>query len=421
MAFVWADTFVPPNAVTGMNTGDHTAIDEWPFASDNCFTQNSSLATGTVTFTFDMSVGPGDKKGFWVWFGSYADNATGYSIDTIRLTDGTTTLWTNSSPGITITAISFAASRIRSIQIPDSAFSGDPAISGLVLEMDYSNLNAGNNRFRFSGMRMMKSPFTAAQEVDPPTDLQGQDYAGYQASGLATLGAVDNETIVLIPDQSGAGRHLARQAGTDVVYKTADGGYISFPGAGTRFIGNWGTAVTGNHIWHLRLYPEDTTTTQGVWSHNGAFTGSGVPGDKNILGIDDAGSGDKFLLMSGDGTGPVHLYGATTVTFAAWVRVTQWIQDSGNEKLWLNDIATADIDGASGSNNLLNISLGNRESDDRPFQGRVSEFWILDGTGFTEANIDTARDDWVAGPSAFDPANLVASVAGDDVTLTWDV
>ena len=218
MAFAWADTFVPPSAVTGMSSGDHTAIDEWPFGFDDCYIQLGSLGTGTVTFTFDMSAGPGDKKSFWVWFGSWCSNTDGYDITEIRLKDGTTTLWTDSTPGITILEGTLVnSSRIRAIQIPDSAWDTDPAINNLILEFDVANLHTANNLLRFSGMRMMKTPFTAAQEVDPPPTLQGQDYAANLASGLGLLGAENDEAVVVIPDMSGAGRHLVRQFGTDLL------------------------------------------------------------------------------------------------------------------------------------------------------------------------------------------------------------
>lgn len=395
MAFTWANTFVAPNAATGLNSGTVASVDEWPPGADEAYVQTTGSASATVTWTFDMSLGPGDKKGFNAWLQMRANNATGYSIDEIRLTDGTTTLWTNAAPGISVTSTS---DLIYVIDIPDSAFSTDPAISGLVLELDVTNLLGSNNRLFFETVRLMKSPFTAAQEVDPPATLSGQDYAVYRAEDLGTLGAVDGEDIVVWPDASGNGRHLVRFAGTTTTYQTDTPDYVDFPSTANRFIGHWGSEVTGNHIWHVRLYPVDTTITQGVFSHANEFPGTGVPGTKNILGIDDAGSGDKFLLMSGDGSGPVHLYGSTTVTFNAWVRVTEWIQDSGNEKMWLNDTASAEVDGASGANNLLTVSVGNRESDDRPLQGRIAEFWIVDGNTITEANIDDARDEWVNGP-----------------------
>jgi len=396
--------FVPPTAGTSLDSGSAADVDEWPFsASDNAYIQTTASASDNVEWTgFDLSGAPGDKKGFRIWAQMYCDNATGYSIDEIRLVEGggPTTLWTDSSPGISVTETSPGS--IYVIDIPDSAFSGDPDIDDLDIEFDVTNLLASNNRLRFAGIRLSKSPFTSAEETALPSDLSGQDYAVYSADSLATLGAANNEDLVVIPDASGNGRHMLRIAGSTSQYKTADSGYIDFPSTANRFIGAWGSRVTGNHIWHIRLYPEDTTTTQGVFSTAGEIAESvGTPtdpNDKNILGIDDEGSGDKFLLMSGDGTGPAHLYGSTTVTFDAWVRVTEWIQDSGNEHLWLNDDASPDIDGASGSNNLYVWSLGDRETDDRPFQGRISEFWVIDGGSITETNIDDARDEWVNGP-----------------------
>jgi hypothetical protein len=419
VAFAWADTFVAANAVGGMSSGDHTAIDEWPWTSDVCFVQHGSGGSGTVTFTFDMSAGPGDKKGFWVWFRSHVDNGNGYSITETRLTDGTSTLWTDSSPGISVTETTFASSTIRVFPIPDAAFSGDPDIDTLVLEFDVLNLNAGNNRFRFSGMRMSKSPFTAAQEADVPSSLSGADFSCYLASDLGVLGAADTEAVVVWPDSSGNGRHLIRKTGTGSLYETDTIDYVSFPNPASIFFGYWGSRVTGNHIWHTQIYPEDTTTTQGVFSYNSSFAGvvdpPTDPNDKNILGIDDEGSGDKLLLMSGVGDAGSHKYGATTVTFDAWVRVTEWIQDSGNEHLWLNDDATPDVDAASGSNNMVSVTVGNRESEDRPFQGRMAEFWWIDGASFTETNVDDARDVWVNGaggtPGTASPAAISASLS----------
>jgi hypothetical protein len=87
------------------------------------------------------------------------------------------------------------------------------------------------------------------------------------------------------------------------------------------------------------------------------------------------------------------------------------VQDSGNEHLWFEDDASPDIDGVSGANNLLSVSVGNRESNDRPFQGRISELWIVDAAGLTETNIDDARDEWVNGPGGTPATVTPAAIA----------
>jgi hypothetical protein len=411
MAFTWANIFAPPTGDTGLNNGTFGDVDEWPFSdADDAWVQNDV----TEAFTgIDLSSGSGDKKGFRVWIRMSITNASPTVDLTFRLLEaGTTELW---APGVVAT-VANTSFKTFVFDIPDSAFSGDPDIDNLSLEFTTLRTAGGNQRLNFSGLRISKSPFTAAQEASLPSDLGSADFSCYRADDLALLGAADAEAVVVWPDASGNGRHLVRQAGTDVTFEDDTEDYVYFAGAGSRLMTSWAEAVTGNHLWHIRLFPEDTTITQGVWSHALDFVGAAVPGDKNILGIDDAGSGDKFLLMSGDGSGPVHLYGATTVTFDAWVRITQWVQDSGNEHLWFEDDASPDIDDVSGANNLLSVSVGNRESNDRPFQGRISELWIVDAAGLTETNIDDARDEWVNGPGGT-PATVTPSAIATSSTV----
>jgi len=390
--------FAPPLLAIGFTTSAVTDIEPWPFTDPGSVETERPLGDShTVGFDFDLSDAPGDKKGFRFWIKADSTNASGFTIDAVRLIDqnGPTTLHSNASPGM---ANIVPAQGIQVYEIPDSAFSGDPALNDLTVELDVSNLAGGNNTLHVFGIRLSKSPFTAAQEASPPSSLTGADFAKYSIDGLDALGVPDSEAIVVIPDESGKGRHLLRQVGTGAIYDPTNS-QITFPSGGvTRFIGHWGSRVTGNHIWHVNVAPVTTGVTQAVWSHANEFDGAAVPGDKNILGIDDDPGTWRFLLMSGDGTGPAHLYGTTVVTFDAYQRVTHWIQDAGNEHQWIGDAASPDVDGASGSNDLWGYSFGDRETDDRGFRGGVSEFWIIDGAAFTETNIDDARDEWENGP-----------------------
>lgn len=396
MALVWENFFAPPTGDTGLSSGTFADVDEWPFSdADFAYLQNDV----TDSFTgIDLSSAPGDKKGFRVWMRCKL-NVTTPTVDvSMRLLDGATEIWNG---GIVIDDFASDSYSIHVFDIPDSAFSGDPAINDLTVELTTLRSDGNNQRLYISGLRVSKSPFTAAQEASLPSSLGSADFACYRASDLALLGAADAEAVVVWPDASGKGRHLVRYNGTDITFEDDVDDYVAWGGAGARFITHWGSRITGNHLWHINLYPEDTTIDQGIISFASDFFGSVSPptdpNDKTTIGISDEGSGDKFIIMSGDGTTAAHIYGATTVTFDAWVRVTAWVQDADNEHLWFNDDASPDIDGASGSNNLMTVSLGDRESNDRPFQGRITDFWVVDGAGITEANIDDARDDWVAG------------------------
>lgn len=415
MAIPWADFFVPPTGSSGLNNGDHTAVDEWPPSTDECYAQHSSGASSTITWTFDMSSSPGDKKGFNVWIRMRSNDAAGYTIDEIRLTDGTTTLWTDSAPGITVPT----SERFHVIEIPDSAMSTDPTISGLVLELDVTNLRTGNNRLFFETIRMMKSPFTAAQEAELPPTLDGQDFSAYRVEDLITLGGADTEAVVVWPDSSGRGRHLVRWVGSGATISTGTPDEVHFASA-TRFVSGRQDAVTGNHIWHINVYHENYTATQSIWSHAPEFIGTGVPGDKNLLGVDNIGAGTQWVLMSGGGSGPEHLTGGSA-TSGTYERITEWIQDSGNEHLWEDDAASPTLDDASGSNNWLTVSLGDRESDDRPFLGGITDFWIIDGDTIVEADIDDARDYWVNGPSGSTTPQTVAATTTVTAAIATEV
>lgn len=404
MAFAWADTFVAPNAISGFSSGAVTDIDEWPFSnSDTVVRSHTGSASHTnLQFDFDMSVGPGDKKGFWFWFKSQVSNASGIRIDSFRVIDagGPTTLYTNSSPGITIIETTAGGAKIYVVEIPDSAFSGNPDIDDVRIEIDTTNLHTGNNNWTIHGVRLTKSPFTAAQEASLPASLAGQTFSCYRASDLVVLGAVDTEEITVWPDASGRGCHLVRITGTGrPLLDTGTPDTLEFDNAtGARMIAYFGTRVTGNHIHHDYLRSDDTPgSSQAIWSHAEDFKGV-VSTDKNILGTQNAGVAE-WVLMSGDGTGPAHIgWGVYHTTL---VRLTQWIRDSGNEKGWVNDDASPVVDaaGVSSSNDMIALSYGRRETDDRDWDGGAVEHWWIDGAGITEADIDDARDEWVNGPA----------------------
>lgn len=431
MAFAWADIFAPPVAISGWSSGAATDIDEWPpSAADSV---NRNLTSGqslTLTIDFDdLSAGPGDKKGFW-FFGKFkTSDVAGIRIDEVRLIDigGPTTLWTNSSPGVTVQETSAAAAETVFFRVPDSAFSGDPDIDQLRLEFDVTNLRAGNNSFTCYVARLSKSPFTAAQEASLPSTLSSKDFSCYRASDLGVLGAVDSESVVVWPDASGNGRHLLLVTGSFPIYKTGTPDYVQFSNSsGARFQGIWGSRITGNHVHHTYIMPTLDPTTSGPqasWSYANNIYGEANDGtDKNLLGIQDDGGTDEWVMMSGDGSPGAH-FGSGSLSLNTWVRITEWVQNSGNEKMWYNDDASPVIDAASGANNMYSLSVGDREDDTRPFEGRIAEHWWIedDAVSVSEANIDTARDEWVAGLGGTDdPANLVATVNGTDVDLTWD-
>lgn len=397
MAFNWAAVLVAPTGSSGLTTGDHTAVDEAPpwNDTDTCFLQLSSLASGTTTFSgFDLSGAGGEKKGFWIWLRMSNNQAAGFDL-TLTLKQDTTTLWTSGqflhNPG---------AQRTYAIRVPDSAFSGNPDIDNMSIEIATVNLHAGNQRCSYAWVALSKSPFTTAQEATLPTTLVGQDFSCYRASDLGVLGAADAESILLIPDASGNGRHMISRV-TDTTYETdAPAGLAP---ATSRFVGTLGydpsteaiTEWTGNLIFHFQLNVSSTAAEQTYFSNANTADFIGVAaGQKHILGI--LTSAD-WVMMSGDGTGPAHLSGGT-VSVGTTQRITEWMQDGGNEMMWEEDDASPVIDAASGDNPFYSWSLMDRESDDRSFSGRGMELWVIEGTGISEADIDSARDEWVNGP-----------------------
>lgn len=412
MAVPWEDFFVEPSNIGGFDIGAAPDLAEWPFTTtDAAVFQGSSGESGTLTFNFDLSLAPGDKKGFVFWVGVHSQSATGYSIDEIRVYDGTTLLDTDATPELgplASTSITNTSMRIYYFQIPDSYWSTDPEINDINIEIDITNLLAGNNSLTVSGVRLSKSPFTAAEEADPPATLSGNRFVCYRASDLYALGGEDDEEIIVWPDASGRGMHLLRveTTGTPANLHDNDGPYVDFPeGAnGTAFIGAFGLpAVTGDHIHHARvMFYEGSvggSESRTIYSQPRTtfMTVTGAPGDKNILALNQDTGADRWVLMSGDGSGGAHIHGGT-ITLDTWYRPTQWVQDSGNEHLWLGDDASPTIDAASGSNDLVAFGVGAREdfNSARYFEGRISELWFIDGAGFTEGNIDDGRDVWVA-------------------------
>lgn len=422
MAFAWADIFVPPIGDSGnFDSGSYLDLDEWPFSiGDIAARQLAASGTDTIGLDFDISSAPGDKKGFWVWVQWVSQQSGGYTITAVRLIDnnGPTTLWTDSSPGITVPQDTTA--RMHAIRIPDSAMASDPDLDDLTVEFDIRNDHGGNNQLRFTGIRLSKSPFTTAQEAFLPSTLDGQDFSCYRASDLAVLGAVDTEAIVVWPDASGNGRHLLRTEGTFPSYNSDTVDYVSFSNSsGTRFNTYWGPAVTGNHIHHTLIYPTLTAVTQSPWSHAGGQFHGFATTQKSILGQDFTGGVNNWVMMSGDGSPGAHIR-TTDITLNDWQRVTEWVQDAGNEHMWLDDDASPAIDAASGSNDMVSLSVGAREDSTLFFEGRIAEHWWIDGSGITEGDIDDARDEWVAGLAGFDPANLTAMAVSADVQLDWD-
>lgn len=398
MAFDWANVIVAPTGSTGLDSGDHTSVDEAPPWSDADTAQESvaGSASETAIFSgFDLSLAGGEKEGFHIWSRMSSSTTTGFDV-TIVLKQDTTTLWTSSTFTVAHTAYNTYV-----IPVPNSAFVGSD-IDNLSLEFTVDNLSGSTQSFRWSWLRISKSPFTTAQKATLPSTLAGQDFVCYRASDLAVLGAADAESVVLIPDSSGNGKHTILLVGTAATYETdAPAGILT---SNTRYGGCLGfdpateapIRWTNNNIFHAKVYPTTLTTDHVIFSNaaSGNFAGSGSVGDKNLMGVTGA---NDWVLMSGDGTGPAHLAGGSPVINTEF-RLTEWIQISaGNEHMWENDDASPIIDGSSGDNPFSFWSLLNRETDNRPWIGRFMEVWFVEGTGITEGEIDTARDEWVAG------------------------
>lgn len=419
MAIPWADFFAPPTAISGFDSGAFTDIDEWPPSVTD--TANVALSNGevaTFSFTFNLSSATGDKKGFVFWWSVHSQSATGVRIDRIQLSAGSTLLHSETSPSfapIGTTTITNTSTRTFLYQFPDRIWHSDPSLSSLTVTITVTNLVVGNNNFTTSAVRLSKSPFTTAQEKRLPNALNtpGRRYSHFRESDLYDLGGVDDEEIIVWPDASGRGMHMVRvqTTGTAANLHDDDGEYVDFPEGtnGTLFGFIFGLPiVTGNHIHHARvMFYEGSvggSETRTIYAHVPAsyFVGQGVPGDKNILGLDQ-GTGDQWVIMSGDGTGPAHLHGGS-ITLDTWYRATQWVQDSGNEHLWINADVSPVIDGASGSNNMTGFGIGGREdfNSARHHEGRISELWFIDGDSVSEADIDAARDEWTNGHDDLD-------------------
>ncbi|HKY47508.1 MAG TPA: hypothetical protein VJQ79_05930 [Acidimicrobiia bacterium] len=400
MAFDWAKVLVAPTASSGLTNGTFAAVDEPPPWSDadECYIQLGSLASGTFIFSgFNMSLGPGAKKGFWIHWRCDSNSTEGFNV-TITVKQGTTTLWTSSQFPVT----QGIAKRTYQIRIPDSAFASDPAIDNMSIEFASVNLRAANQRLRTSWCALSKSPFTVAQEAVLPPTLAGQDFTCFRASDLGLLGAVDAENLFLIPDASGNGRHLIMKT-SGATYETDPP--VGFQATTGRFLFSLGydpaagaiTTWTGNKIFHFCLYPTSIATESAFFSTAATtdFIGVTIPGQKHILGLLTSA---EWVMMSGDGTGPAHIDGGSIATSVVQ-RITEWVQvGGGNEHMWEEDDASPIIDASSGDNPFYSAVLLDRESDDRPFSGRGIEAWFIEGTGVTEAEIDAARKEWVNGP-----------------------
>lgn len=401
MAFDWASVLVPPTGSTGLDTGDHTAVDEnppWSDADEAVETITSSSTEVAIFSGFNLSNAPGENESYAIWARM---RTTGSFLDTITLKQDTTTLWVSDPISVTNTAF-----RTFFIPIPNGLIAERDNLS-----LEWSCQNQGSNAtMRWSWMRMSKSPFTNAQKAVLPTSLSGQDFTCYRESDLAVLGAVDGEALILLPDASGNGRHAILRAGSATYQTDAPAGIL--PGTG-RFVGTLGydpaaDAIiewTGNKILHANVYPTSTATVQAILSaaNSADFIGVINPptagAQKHLMSYEDT---DEWTMMSGDGSAGAHLHGGTVLTDVEQ-RVTEWIQVGGNEHMWIDDEVLPIIDGVSGENPLYAWSLLDRESDDRPFTGRLREMWIIEGTGVTEAEIDAARSEWVTGIPGGDP------------------
>ena len=425
MALDWASFFAPANLLGGYSTTDPTDTDDWPFVNGTAVETNtiSNGASTTVTHRFDLSGAPGAKKGFRMWGRFFSAQAEGFSIDEIRLVDvnGPTTLFTDSAPPWDI----IGSQAIQTYDFPDSAFSGNPNLNQLRIEFDITNLRTGNNVFGCAGIRFSKSPFEVAEEVEPPPSLAGADFAAFRAADVLAIGAVDNESMVVIPDSSGKGRHTLFFVGTvgEITVEEDTIPYFNLPTAhDSRFIWKFAqNAIAENTLIVMRAYPTAINSDHPVVTGINAgvlqgVAGAGSPGSKIVWGW----SGSEYVLMSGDGSGPAHLVGGSPAT-NTWAWSGTWTQISGNEHAWEDDNTTPIIDGASGANTLHGGSLFHHESSNRQGEGRIAELWLISvpAASYDETDMTDAMSAFVNG-YGFDPDNLLANLVGANVELTWD-
>lgn len=400
MAWSWANVLVAPTASSGLTVGSFADVDENPPWSDAdfCYLQLASLASGTSIFSaFNLSNAGGEKKGFWITARMAINSTEGFNV-VITVKQGATTLWTSASFTVIQAINDYKTYQFR---IPDSAFSSNPNIDNMSIEFAATNIRTANQRLLWSFVRLSKTPFTTAQQAILPSTLVGQDFVCYRASDLGVLGAVDAENIVVLPDASGNGRHAYLRLAATTYETDAPTGLLADT---ARFAGSLGyndatdAIITwaGNFVFHTKVYPTSVATDVAISSGGNTpdFIDSTIPGQKHLIGV--LATGPAWVIMSGDGTGPAHLNGGTVAT-SAEQRVTLWVQNSGNEKLWEEADVSPVVNGASGANPFYSWSLLNRETDDRSFVGRLMEWWAVEGTGVTEAEIDTARGEWLNG------------------------
>lgn len=394
MAFVWQNVLVAPTGSSGLDSGDHTSVDEDPPWSDSDLaveTVPSGTSETAIFSGFNLSNAGGENEGYQIWARMRTSSAT-FNV-TITVKQAGVALST-----LPTFSVSNTASRTFVIEIPDADMAGE-GNDDISLEFLLEN-TGGNSTFSFSWVRVSKSPFTTAQKAVLPSTLTGQDFVVHRASDLGVLGAVNGESVILWPDASGKGRHSLLRAGS-ATYQSSGPEGVAFTSG--RLVGALGFDPTagaeilwsGNKIYHAKVFPESVAVDGAVFSAPNVadFIGVVVPGHKHLLACDP----DGWTLMSGDGSPESHLVGGL-VTVDQSIRITEWVQTSaGNEHMWENDDASPTVDGSSGDNPFGYWSIGDRESDDRPYIGRVEEMWFIEATGITEASIDTARDEWVAG------------------------
>lgn len=406
---------VAPTGSSGLTSGTLADMTEglpWSDATEATMAV-ASLDTGVATFTgIDLSQAGGEQKGFWVWCRCNVANAAGFDV-TLVVKDNTTTIWTATEFTLTNTT-----PRTFLIRVPDVDMAGE-AINNLTLEFTAVNNLAGNNNIQWQFLRMSKSPFTTAEEASLPSTLVGQDFVAYLAEGLSTVGYQDNQPVTLWPDSSGEGRHAVVRVGSEGTLGTD--GVAGLDVTSVRYVGALGydpftgaeIEWTDNKVFHAAVTPT-AISEEAIFSvaDDIDFFGVTIPDDKHILGVQsDGGGGWDWVLMSGDGTGPAHKAGGTA-TADVLTRVTEWVRIGGaNEKMWEDDNVTEVVDAESGSNPFGSWSIGNRESDDRPYEGRIHEMWFVEATAITEGDIDTALDEWTNGAALEGTAAVAVDVA----------
>jgi hypothetical protein len=398
VAYDWTTWFVAPDASAGWSVGGFGAVDEFPADdADFCRSNHSSLGTSNPTLDFDLSAAPGENEGWRLYLRMRATNADGYEITPkISLVSTPFTfIWTGAVITMTNTAFEWFI-----IDITDADMSG---AQDYRLTVSAKNLRAGNNSLHVAWARLTKSPFTTAQKESLPSSLTGQAFHAYTVGGVALLGPDEGEDIEVIPDISGNGEHLFAQTTNYCTYisnvQASGEAGLQAHASGSRYStfkpisARW----TGSFIYAARIQPDVLPSANDPPMFTAPAHWGGTVLYKPAFGLSDNSGPVTYVLMFGGGDPADHKYGGTPVA-DEWHWAFAWQQEGGNDHAWVDDGATPLIDSSSGDNDFAGFTAFAREDNTRFWSGWMGAWWVVEGTGVTEADIDAARDEWVNGP-----------------------